>query len=367
MIVSLVPRWFGIARLPKAMADAGLQCAALCPERSFIARSGALAKRFHVASDTIEGKLSLDQLEEACHHFLPQWIVPADEHAITWMMNGLSGQAGAISPSLRALLQRSMGQPQAYAVGTNKWAMAAHAGRLGIEQPATARLQSARDIAEFAQKCAPPWIVKPAVGFGGGGVRVCATPGEAARAFALGGSDQLIQQLIPGETWMCAFFAFEGRIRAALTVAKERQNPPLTGPSTVVRFEATPKLREMAARLIAGLGFSGFGSIDAVLRADGKAWFIEFNPRPVPIAHLGRRAGPDLCAAFACTLHGKTYTEPRLHRLHARIALYPQEFLRDPTGDGAEGCEIDRPDDDPKLLAAMQAYLLRQQDPSKTM
>lgn len=360
LIVSLVPRWFGIARLPQALTEAGIQCAALCPEKSFLARSSYLAQRHFVTPETLGAKLPLDQIEAACHAFLPQWIVIADEHAVAWVLNGLSGQAGAVSPSLRALLQRSMGQPQAYAVGANKWAMSAHAGRLSITQPHTAKLAEARDIAAFAQKCPPPWIVKPALGFGGGGVRVCHTPGEAARAFALGSGEQLIQQFVPGETWMCAFFAFEGRIKAALTVVKEFQNPPVTGPSTVVRFEATPKLRDLATRLIAGLGFSGFGSIDAVMRMDGKCWFIEFNPRPVPIVHLGKRAGPNLCEAFARTLAGQTYQEPRLREMHWRIALYPQEFLRDPSGAGTKGCEIDRPEEDPQLLAAMQAYLDKQ-------
>jgi hypothetical protein len=123
----------------------------------------------------------------------------------------------------------------------------------------------------------------------------------------------------------------------------------------VLRFARDATMASACERIVAALGYSGFGSIDFQMTDDGRALLLEFNPRPTPICHLGARLRVDLAAAYA---DGRERDGAQLAA--QRIALFPQELLRDPGRTGLDGCWHDVPVDEPELLAAYE-HLIAQQ------
>jgi len=93
----------------------------------------------------------------------------------------------------------------------------------------------------------------------------------------------------------------------------------------------------------------------------GQAWLIECNPRPTPIAHLGARAGEDLCLA----LHHRLVSASMLPRttdipIEFVVAHFPQESWRDPNSPYFASAFHDVPVDDLELLQC-----LKQAEPPK--
>jgi predicted ATP-grasp superfamily ATP-dependent carboligase len=142
-----------------------------------------------------------------------------------------------------------------------------------------------------------------------------------------------------------------------MTLERVERHPPLTGPSSVVRLTEIPPLAAAAKRFIAHCSYSGFAMPEFLVdRAAGTVHLLEFNPRPAPQAHFDEQTcGVDLCRAWHAHIAGQpppTFVGPSAGRT---IALFPQEWLRDPDSPYLGGETIqDVPKDDPALL---QAYL----------
>ena len=112
-------------------------------------------------------------------------------------------------------------------------------------------------------------------------------------------------------------------------------------------------ISEAAAKLIAAYGCSGFIGFDFMEEAaTGRAFLLECNPRPIQVTHLGPRIGVDLCATLAAALRGEA-PPPQAPTSEAEIALFPQEWLRDPASLAGASRFLDVPWEDPALLRAM--------------
>jgi len=89
-----------------------------------------------------------------------------------------------------------------------------------------------------------------------------------------------------------------------------------------------------------------------------KPYFLEFNPRTTQIVHLGALFGVDLCGALSCVLNGAPVPKPK--RLSAlSVALFPQDWRRDPSGRDRPADVLDIPIHDPKLFRALSSFLPR--------
>jgi hypothetical protein len=105
------------------------------------------------------------------------------------------------------------------------------------------------------------------------------------------------------------------------------------------------------------LGYSGFASLDFMLDGSGRAFLIELNPRPTPIAHLGERFGSCLCRHLHAALSGQPSSAGEPQGLPSRVALFPQEWVRDQDSPHiAGGAYHDAPWDEPDLLEAYVAF-----------
>jgi hypothetical protein len=84
-------------------------------------------------------------------------------------------------------------------------------------------------------------------------------------------------------------------------------------------------------------------------------YLIEVNRRMLPATHSGALVGLDLSAALFSAVNGTPWTGPTdlPPGPGSRLALFPQEWYRDPDSAWLRTLPTDAPWDDPRLLAAM--------------
>jgi len=346
-MLAISPKWFGPPRLAQALSRAGCEVASLSPRGGLIEKSSCLVQRHRFEGDTLADRITA--LGRAVADFLPDRLLPADEPGVRLLHAAYADSA--VSPRLRDLIATSTGDPAGHERATDKFTLGELAAQLGIAVPKTVALASADVAYDFVHRNGWPIVIKGRRGFAGIEVYPCASLRDLRGALreCPGGDQRLIQRFEEGSTWMATFVAERGVLLAGLCAEKRAQHPPVIGPSTVVRFEHDPAMLATASSLVAALGFSGFGSIDFQKTRDGRTLLLEFNPRPTPISHLGARLGVDLAAAYR---DGQARDSSAL--LRQDVALYPQELLRDPSGNGIADCWHDIPEDDPELLEALQ-------------
>ena len=350
LLLALRDDWLGPPRLAMALRRAGLEVAALCPDPGPLAASDALQRRYGFSR---EQPPSLPLIQQALADWQPQRVLPVDDPAVL-----LLRRLAQLQPSLPATQRQYLvngADPVAQSQWLDKTRAAELAAEAGLAVPEWRRLEAGAALPRDVARLGDPLVVKPVIGYGGVGVRVL--PGAELAALAKPPRPLMLQRHIVGRPWACAFNASGGTLRAAFCVEKERTHPGPTGPSSRLRITEAPALREAAARLVARHRYAGFGSIDFMVDAEGRPWFLECNPRPTPFLHLGARIGPDPCAALAAELRGENYPAPALRTPEWRVALYPQEQLRDPGGRDLGGAEWDRPDDDPGFAAWLDSWL----------
>jgi predicted ATP-grasp superfamily ATP-dependent carboligase len=102
----------------------------------------------------------------------------------------------------------------------------------------------------------------------------------------------------------------------------------------VLRFIHSPETLEFSETLCRGFGMSGLFNVQFVLdERSANAHLLEINRRLVTHMHLGERVGRDLASAFFARLESPQRARPTDEREHASvvIAVFPREWLRDPT------------------------------------
>lgn len=350
LMVSRALDWLEPPRLLRSLACAGAHVAYLAHKDSMLTRTRHADHRFEWDTDQSRHGQNLEYAVAASG---ADRLLPADEAAAQWLH--ARHRDPHADPALRALIARSLGDPDYFQICGDKLAITKLAAELDIDIPTTEALDHDVEAGLFVHRNGWPVVIKSRRGFAGIGVYPCASLSDlrhAQRNCPRNGG-RLIQQFCPGTTWMNVFAADGGETLAQLCFAKERQHPEPIGPSTVVRADYDREMQDASARLVRALGFSGFGSIDYLRTEDGRSLLLEFNPRPTPVCHLGKLLGVDLASAWV----DGTQRDSQAVDRGTRIALFPQELRRDRTGAGLAGCLHDVPQDEPELLAAMRGLL----------
>jgi hypothetical protein len=124
----------------------------------------------------------------------------------------------------------------------------------------------------------------------------------------------------------------------------------------VVEFLGLPEVRESTRRLYATLGVHGFAGAQFVVERDrGTPLLIEVHRRMIPATHSGALVGIDLAAALFAAQAGRPWDGPAdlPDGPGLRLALFPQEWYRDPDSAWLRSLPTDTPWHDPRLLEAM--------------
>jgi hypothetical protein len=371
---------FGTARLPHALQAAGFSVGIACRHDALLNKTRYFDERF-VFNCRNHGRGLMAALSGIVSAWQPDWIQPMDDRTALFMAGACRHKTDA---ALSKLLTRSLGNPQGVISAVDKWRACKAAEQTGIRTPATTLINNAADIKTFGDQHGFPLVLKRAFGRGGDHVHICRDPAAAESAWHrllppkispidhlyrwreqirgrvmhdswLPASHEIVAtHFITGRPAMVQAVALNGRTLGVLAAVAVENFPSIVNPASVVRFIRHEEMRSAAEKLIAHWKLSGFVGFDFILDAENHAWFLECNPRPIPIAHLGALAGEDLCRRFYAALTG---TRPPAERDFQEISVahFPKEQRRDPDSQWLRNAFHDVPHDDPELAAALLA------------
>lgn len=337
-----------------ALTNAGFVTEAICPVRHPLAKTKTV-HRIH----TYRGLTPLTSFANAISTAKPDLIVPGDDLA-TLHLHNLYHQEyrreGRKNP-LCDLIERSLGASTSFPIVTARAAFIECAQQEGIRVPETERIETRHELRKWIRGGSP--LVLKADGTSGGvGVRIVHTIEEAERAFRVLQAPPLLaratkralidkdttliwpsvfrtrhvvnaQQFVAGREATSLLACWNGTVLASLhfQVLNKRDS---TGPSTVLRLTDHPEMCKATETMARRLQLSGLHGFDFVLDADSKAYLIEINPRATQVGHLTLGAGRDLPASLYAAVTGKPVNDaPKLTEKET-IALFPQEWLRNP-------------------------------------
>ncbi len=371
LMVCLSTRWYGAARMPRALSRAGFEVSMLTPQDSLAAKSRYIAKIGYLESTTTAAQW-VHAFAATVKATSPQFVMPCDDIGLrllqTLALAPPEGMQPALALQLGALIRDSLGDPAHYRTSIAKTLLPPAAEALGIRVPPYRIVSEIGAAESFAAEHGYPIVMKRDHSSAGDGVMICADREVLAAAFTglrtqkvdlQDASDSLLVQAhIAGPTKFYPAMAWKGRLLTGYAGEKLVGNPEPKGPPTVNRYYHSPELRAAAEKLAAGFGITGFFSSEFIEDAKtGTAYLIEINRRLVGGAHRGSDFNVDHCAALHAALRGMVPTtradlDPGEQHLTVH---FPQEWLRDPASPWLRTHPVDAPWDDPELFDAMLA------------
>lgn len=379
VLIAATSRWFPTARLAAALVRAGCVVDAVCAARHPLAKVRGVRRIY-----PYRGLMALGSLSHAVRQSQPDLIVPGDDLA-TAHLHRLHARAAAVNGGgeermLSALIARSLGSPESFPVVYARAQFIETARAAGLRAPRTEVIADLAGLKAWLSRTGYPAVLKANGTSGGDGVRVAhnfaaaveafralAAPPSMARAAkrAMVDSDKTLlwpslrrrrfvvnaQEFVPGREATSAVACWQGEVLASLhfEVLNKRD---AAGPSSVVRLIDHPEMSAAAETMVRRLELSGLHGFDFMLEADsGKAHLIEINPRATQVGHLALGAGRDLPAALYAALTGGPVRETAPVTANQTIALFPQEWTRDPGSPFLQSAYHDVPWDEPGLLS----------------
>lgn len=364
ILLTTTVNWPSSARLAGAFAGVGAQVEALIPAGHVMSGS-----RFLTRVHSYSAWAPMTSLAGAVARAEPDLVVPCDDRAVAQLVR-LGGA--------RDLVRRSLGRPDVYAGLFARGAFIDAARASGIAAPETIALPHESALDAALARSGFPAVLKADGSWGGDGVaivrnaeaahaafrRLAAAPSRlrslvrAARRRDVHFLREMVrpremaisvQRFIAGTPATSAFACWEGRVLAAVHMDVLETLGP-TGPASVMRRVACRKMDEAAVRIAERFGLSGLHGLDFVRDAAGEPHLIEINPRATQAAGLALGPGHDLAAALAgCIAPAPARPEVTKNTV---IALFPQEWRRNPASPWLESAYLDAPWDDPAVLRA---------------
>ncbi len=374
-ILIVASKWWSLSpRLAAALIQHGCTVSALCPIGHPLKFVSGLARIHRYA-----GIRSLASLTQSLKSTQPDIVVPCDDGVVAQLQ-----ALHALEPSLRALIERSLGDPHSFPIVSSRDRLLATASKLGIRVPETRRVASTEDLASWYRHVSPSGVLKIDGGSGGEGVRFCASLEEslsawrelsAPQGFATalkrlaidrnpvavwlgrqrGAPEITVQRIVRGRPANCMAACHRGAVVGLVSVEVLAADGP-TGAAMIVRRVHDPRM-ERATRLLAdALQLSGFFGLDFMFETDtGTPYLIEMNPRCTQLGHLEFADQGSLAGAFSARLRGAP-PPPAEHPVpFDTIALFPQgmKALRN-TSRYRDGTYIDVPRNEPDLIAELE-------------
>jgi len=388
VLIATTFRWFPTARLGMALATAGCNVEAVCPPRHPLAKTTVLrqAHRYRALAP-------LKSFAAAISSTSPDIVVPCDDLAVLHLhqiydRERSRGKQGAVTC---ALIERSLGASANFSVVSDRASLMDAAEEEGIRTPRSKVIGNMGDLREWTARLGLPLVLKTNGTSGGDGVRIVRTPEQAERAFRLLQAPPLLaraaksalanrdatsvwpfllrqqpvvnaQTFIRGREATSTVACWEGTVLASLhfEVVDKRNS---TGPATVLRLISNSDMSTAAEKMVRRLRLSGFYGFDFILEADsGNAHLIEMNPRATQVGHLALGPGQDLPAALYAAITGNTIRESPKVTEHDTIALFPHEWLRNPTSPFLQSSYHDVPWEEPELIRVCVGTRRKQED-----
>jgi hypothetical protein len=376
VLLATTCRWLSTARLAVALTNAGCTVEAVCPPRQPVRKTSVLQRAY-----TYHGLAPLASFADAIATAKPDLIIPSDDLATRHLHDLYYGaqKEGESGVQLRALIERSLGAPSSFPVTYGRTAFMELAREEGIRVPKTAVIANLADLRKWTDSMGLPAVLKANGTSGGEGVRVVHTMEEAERAFrrlqappmlarvakwALIDQDMTLvwpailrrrsvvnaQTFVPGREATSLAACWKGKVLAS-NHFEVLSKQDASGPATVMRMVDNPEMAATAEKMARRLHLSGLHGFDFMLeRETGNAYLIEINARATQIGHLALGPGRDLPAALYAAVTGNIVRPaPKLTEKDT-IALFPQEWLRNPESPFLRSGYHDVPWEEPDLV-----------------
>lgn len=366
ILVANAMAWPAASRLARAFLDVGCEVATLTPEDHPVYKSDFVSQR--LVYDPLRPVRSV---LAAIGHAKPDLIVPCDDRLVDrlrWVWR--HGPEAA-----SALVERSLGPGVARGDARSRLALSGFRAMPGVRTPATAPIRRLAEIEAVLQHVGLPLVLKLDNAWGGLHVvkitareRVLPTvlgmrarhswPMRFKRALLRGEIEALrdgpqtivAQSFVSGRTANLALACWRGAIQAVVPV-EAIQTRGVHGISTVVRVRDDSAMLAVAKPIAERLQLSGLHGFDFIIDETGAAHLIEINQRATQTSHMPLGPGRDLAEALRAAFCDE---EPRQIRraIPAReIALFPQEWMRDPASRWLWRAYHDVPENDAGFVA----------------
>ena len=357
------------ARMPYELSSAGFNVTLLAP-RDALATHTAFVDKIGFFPPDVTLYQWVQAVAGAVRAVRPALILPGDDVAVRTLMQLAlrppEGLRSDVRDELADVVRRSLGPPASWTDSIDKSRLFDVARRAGVPIADGDVAEREHDAAAIAAHLGYPVIVRPSRGSGGKGSARCDSEAELRSAIRLAPSPDgldtgepqrfVIQRFIDGRVVNRAALAWNGVEIAGFTRGRLETHPGPLGPASVVEFVGLPAVRDANLRLFAALDLHGLVGAQYMIEPDrGAALLIEIHRRMLPATHAGRLVGVDLAAALRACVDGVSWTGPTdlPGGTGRRIALFPQEWYRDPESAWLATLPSDAPWHDPRLFEAM--------------
>jgi Carbamoyl-phosphate synthase L chain, ATP binding domain len=371
-------RWLPPPRLGVALANAGFTVEAVCPSPNPLSTVRCVAKVHPFA-----GLAPLLSLKAAVSSAKPDIIVPCDDFAVLYLrdLHGREKAASKHGSMISAVIERSLGSSASFSMLYERAALMDMAASEGIRTPPTQAIASIEELRGWASRRVFPIALKSDSSSGGEGVRIASSMEEAERAYMALSAPPMAarmakravidrdarlfwpfvfrrrqvvnaQVFVRGRDATSSVACWNGSVLASLHFEVVNKTSA-TGHSSVLRVTHNPEMSAAAEKIVRRLGLSGVHGFDFMIEAGtNNAYLIEMNPRATQVGHLTLGPGRDIPAALFAAVTGQTMREAPAVTENTVIALFPQEWKRDPASPYLLSGYHDVPWDEPELIRA---------------
>jgi carbamoyl-phosphate synthase L subunit-like protein len=376
VLVATTSRWYPTARLAMALANYGCVVEMLCPPGHPIAKTMAADKTYWY-----HGLAPLRSFAAAIANAQPDLIIPGDDLATRQLhrLYDLEQKRGKTGSSICRVIERSLGPAESFPVAYTRAAFIELAQQEGIRVPATKAITNLDELKDWIIRSGFPVVLKANGTSGGDGVRIVRTLDQAERAFcSLQAPPRLLraakralldhdvtlvgpallrrrfemnaQIFVDGREATSAVACWQGKLLAALHFEVVNKTSA-AGHATVVRWIENTDIATAAEKMVRRLNLSGVHGFDFMLEEQtGKAYLIEMNPRATQVGHLALGPGRDIPAALYAALSGQVLQSAQAVTENDTIALFPQEWMRDPESSFLRSAYHDIPWEEPEFI-----------------
>ena len=361
-----------------ALAQAGCTVDAVCPGGHPLSRMKAVHQDY-----AYRGLMPLRSFAAAITASRPDFLVSGDDLATSQLhrLHERERRRGKSRQWVCELIERSLGAAGSFPMVYARSGFIGVARQEGVRAPETEVITSLGDVRKWITRMGFPSVLKADGTSGGEGVRIVRSIEEAERAFrdlqappllaravkrALVDQDKSLvwssllrqrsvvnaQGFVPGREATSTVACWKGEVLASLhfEVVNKRSS---AGPSSVLRLIENAEMAASSEKMVRRLGLCGIHGFDFMLEEHtGNAHLIEINPRATQVGHLALGAGRDLPAALYSAMSGKPLRAPKKVTESDIIALFPQEWMRDPASPFLTSGYHDIPWEEPELLRA---------------
>ena len=180
-LLTATNRWPTPSRIAIGLAKAGWRVSAICPTRGHPLVCTRAVERV-LPYSSLRPLESLLTAIEAC---APDLIIPSDDRGVQHL-HELHAEARNLGPrgaALADLIEYSLGPSESFAIVSSRCELLRIACEEGVRVPETMPIGTEEDLKSWQTRQPLPWVLKGDGTFGGKGVRIARTEGEAGKSF----------------------------------------------------------------------------------------------------------------------------------------------------------------------------------------